>query len=89
MPLCGKFNPDEEYPTLGWVVQWKSPQVSKCGGWTTTAWAAELYLVDNNPKIKAMWHLAQQSTPKKRWANTLDGCGEFSLVSVEPIPGDE
>jgi hypothetical protein len=86
MPLCGKYNPDEIYPSLGWVVQWKKINgklPEKCKGWTTTAWSAQLIKDSNPTKIKATWTLTKQTEAADSWKDTLVGCGEFTLVTPD------
>lgn len=83
-PLCGKYNPGEECPSLGWVVQWKPrPDSSdpKCKGWSTTAWSGQLLKKsDGTYIIEATWLLTKQTRLNQSWKDTLIGCGLFTQV---------
>ncbi len=85
MPLCGKYNPKEDFPSMAWAVQWKKVDEQlpeKCKGWTSTAWSAQLIKNSDLPKIKATWTLTKQTEARDAWKDSLIGCGEFTLVEV-------
>ena len=84
-PLCGQYNPDEECPSMGWVVQWKHPNVPKCGGWTCTSWSGLLTRKGDKMIIHATWILTQQTKPEKAWCSHVIGCGEFELIRTDPV----
>lgn len=84
MPLCGKYNPDESFPSLAWAVQWKKVNEKlpeNCDGFTSTAWSGQVIKNSNPPKIKATWTLTKQTEAADSWKDTLCGCGEFTKIS--------
>lgn len=83
VPLVGQYNLDEEFPSMGWVVQWKHPTIKKGKGWACTSWSGLVTTSGTEIIIHSVWVLTQQTTPDKAWDSHAVGCGEFKLVKSD------